>query len=477
MTQHVPRLPFSLDPLIAEAKRRMRRRRLVVLALTLALGVSATGAVLAVRAPKASASPRLTAFFSVTGHAPRGVIVSYADSRSPKTRVIESGSVPLHVNVSKHGVSFYEFRARIFTPGGHIGCKIRLGSAVVVSHASGTNSLCVVKARVPHGAGTGGGPDRASFDLKAAPKPAVTAAMVAAAHRDEGTLLRSFVTPPGAQRLAREPALLRRLDTKIFGIGPSHADKFARFSYWRVRSSVADVARFALRNQPRGADHQGCPFTKSTPLDRLCAVGLDTSPAVPANASLQFLYPRIHGLVGERELRLSLLRLSGGWTAIRVAATNHTWIPPKFRHRAALPIGFFVNFARVSGHPVAGQTFTGVKLVVADPKVRKVKWFRCGATVGKERLQARKEVSQLASPPRGVRLFRPHTPVEVIACSWQIPANAGGRQLRLSNYSENMLQRNSHLNPRAIAAIGATKKQPGAEIASPVYTWTVRPSS
>jgi hypothetical protein len=36
MTLHVPHLPFSLDPLIAEAKRRMRHRRLLV-ALTVAL--------------------------------------------------------------------------------------------------------------------------------------------------------------------------------------------------------------------------------------------------------------------------------------------------------------------------------------------------------------------------------------------------------------------------------------------------------
>jgi hypothetical protein len=39
MTLRVPRLPFSLDPLIAEAKRRARRRRLV-LALIVAAGVA-----------------------------------------------------------------------------------------------------------------------------------------------------------------------------------------------------------------------------------------------------------------------------------------------------------------------------------------------------------------------------------------------------------------------------------------------------
>lgn len=43
MTMRLPRLPFSLDPLIAEAKRRARRRRLV-LALVVAAGVAVAAA-------------------------------------------------------------------------------------------------------------------------------------------------------------------------------------------------------------------------------------------------------------------------------------------------------------------------------------------------------------------------------------------------------------------------------------------------
>ena len=44
MTVRVPHLPFSLDPLIAEAKRRMRRRRLLVGVLLLLLAGSAVAA-------------------------------------------------------------------------------------------------------------------------------------------------------------------------------------------------------------------------------------------------------------------------------------------------------------------------------------------------------------------------------------------------------------------------------------------------
>jgi hypothetical protein len=43
MTEWVRRLPFSLDPLIAEAKRRMRRRRLFIAAMVVLLACSASG--------------------------------------------------------------------------------------------------------------------------------------------------------------------------------------------------------------------------------------------------------------------------------------------------------------------------------------------------------------------------------------------------------------------------------------------------
>src|SRR6266576_1994153 len=45
MTEHVPHLPFSLDPLMAEAKRRARQRRLLasVVALVLAAGAAGFG--------------------------------------------------------------------------------------------------------------------------------------------------------------------------------------------------------------------------------------------------------------------------------------------------------------------------------------------------------------------------------------------------------------------------------------------------
>src|SRR5690349_13600277 len=55
MTMRLPRLPIALDPLIAEAKRRMRRRRLVAVALVVCVGL-AVGLTLESRSPRVAPS-------------------------------------------------------------------------------------------------------------------------------------------------------------------------------------------------------------------------------------------------------------------------------------------------------------------------------------------------------------------------------------------------------------------------------------
>jgi len=49
MTAHVPRLPFSLDPLIAEAKRRARQRRFLLAVVGAVVALAVGGAVFATR--------------------------------------------------------------------------------------------------------------------------------------------------------------------------------------------------------------------------------------------------------------------------------------------------------------------------------------------------------------------------------------------------------------------------------------------
>lgn len=61
MTASVPRLPFSIDPLIAEAKRRMRRRRLLSGVLLALVATGTATAVIATRSPAGANSSLLSA--------------------------------------------------------------------------------------------------------------------------------------------------------------------------------------------------------------------------------------------------------------------------------------------------------------------------------------------------------------------------------------------------------------------------------
>jgi hypothetical protein len=66
MTAHTHRLPFSLDPLMAEAKRRMRKRRVLILVLAVLVGGGAAGAAVSLSQSNgfraAAACPGATSF-------------------------------------------------------------------------------------------------------------------------------------------------------------------------------------------------------------------------------------------------------------------------------------------------------------------------------------------------------------------------------------------------------------------------------
>ena len=68
MTLHVPGLPFSLDPLIAEAKRRARQRRLLLAAVAVLIAGGSLGAAFAVRS--SNGSPGTVAVRQVSKPAP-----------------------------------------------------------------------------------------------------------------------------------------------------------------------------------------------------------------------------------------------------------------------------------------------------------------------------------------------------------------------------------------------------------------------
>jgi hypothetical protein len=343
-------------------------------------------------------------------------------------------------------------------------------AALVVGAAVGG----VFAAGSPGGSGGGGGAHNngnnsgaeqnqpASF--KAPAKAPVTAAMVTAAHRDETKLLGLFVAPPGAQRLAHPPASLRRLRTQIFGV---YQKRFIRYAYWRVRASVAAVTAFEKAHRPAGADPVGCPGMRGKEA-RLCGVGRDTGPNIPANASLVFTFPRIHGLVSSRELRMGILRLPGGWTAIQLVADNHTWIPYRFRNHAPPPPQMF--FVAAHHSPVAGQMFTGVTVIDEDPQISPLVRVSCGGVLGHHALLGRQHVFS-ATPPPGragaLARFEKAAKVEEVTCSWQIPAGTAGERLRLGSGRRD--------GARVATYTAGTRTTPAETISSPEYSWTVRP--
>lgn len=75
MTEHASRLPFSLDPLIAEAKRRMRRRRLLRVIAAISLAAAGVGAALALRGPTVTATAKkqspIRVILTAKNHQPR----------------------------------------------------------------------------------------------------------------------------------------------------------------------------------------------------------------------------------------------------------------------------------------------------------------------------------------------------------------------------------------------------------------------
>jgi hypothetical protein len=75
MTEHVPLLPFSLDPLIGEARGRMRRRRFLVAVVAIALVAAGVGAALAFRGPSVSVTAKrqspIRVILTAKNHQPR----------------------------------------------------------------------------------------------------------------------------------------------------------------------------------------------------------------------------------------------------------------------------------------------------------------------------------------------------------------------------------------------------------------------
>ena len=375
------RLPFSLDPLMAEAKRRARQRR-VLIAVGMALVVGASvGAILATGSPGGSGSG-----------------------------------------------------------GGGQGSGGGLGSGSG-GPGSGSDSLASVQASFR------GDPTQ----------PPVTAASIAAAHRDGVRMLRLFVPPPGARRVTYEPAFYRPqaervLGRNVWGLGPALSDKFARFAYWRVPASVAAVASFERAHRPGGSGDSYYGSTKTK---------------TPRHGASDITFAPVQNLVINRHMQIWILRLASHQTAIRVAVSNTPWSPRSFR--AALKNLQIVPI-RARGAPVAGESFTGVEFIDVNPRIAPLKRVVCGGTLGGRRLAADQRAFATTPPPgfaAGLAHAEAITKVEAVTCTWQIPANAAGERLRLgSGYGD---------SARVAAYTARTPTMTAEGVSSAEYSWLVRP--
>jgi hypothetical protein len=130
-----------------------------------------------------------------------------------------------------------------------------------------------------------------------------------AAVRDAGRLLTLAVLPPGAVRVAREPAG----DDQLLG-GPSSRPTgqiVDRFRWWRVPASFDSVVGFLVAHPARGSTATG-------------SGGL-SGPGVPDNQTLSFSFAPIGAVVSMRTLAFDAVALKEGGTGIRVDA-QETWI-------------------------------------------------------------------------------------------------------------------------------------------------------
>jgi hypothetical protein len=119
MTQHVSRLPLALDPLIAEAKRRMRKRRGLAVALVVVLVAGSVGATLGLRGGGSHAVPvallKLIHSGNNNGVTGRTVEVYGPSSRSAINKA-SSGAVMKDTPAERSGCYLVVYHGRFEAP-------------------------------------------------------------------------------------------------------------------------------------------------------------------------------------------------------------------------------------------------------------------------------------------------------------------------------------------------------------------------
>jgi hypothetical protein len=147
------------------------------------------------------------------------------------------------------------------------------------------------------------------------PVPARAEANFRAASRDAHKLLAKLVLPAGATLAARDPSVLRVLNSA--GLTPGSTALIDVHHYWRVTGeSPAAVLAWFQKHAPAGSS--------------LTTSGSAGGPGYNISA-LGYSYRDISGVIDSRGLVVSITAARGGGSAIRADAQDVYWIPrPKW---------------------------------------------------------------------------------------------------------------------------------------------------
>ncbi|HEX4008607.1 MAG TPA: hypothetical protein VHX62_01280 [Solirubrobacteraceae bacterium] len=154
---------------------------------------------------------------------------------------------------------------------------------------------------------------RPASGLPGRPAPTL-AANRAAAHADAPELLAALRLPSGATRLPAEPAGDHGFLKATPALNPTSAHAVVH-AWWRVSGDAAGVLAYVRAHAPAGARPGGTGEI------------IDTHTGASAR-TLDYDWPPIAGVLGERELAVTVMTLPGGVAGV-LAEAESDWIVPR----------------------------------------------------------------------------------------------------------------------------------------------------
>lgn len=353
MTAHARRLPFGLDPLIKEARRRARHRRTLIILAVLLLGLAA-GLTLALRSPGGPSGPGALVRASypkdgvsfrapvnwtrlpcpgvvlTTGHperscwpreplGPDGVTLQVVSSFLPVSQIPGVQWARWDERIAGHAAwaprPVYDYDSWQSCP-----AAVRGKDYIAVIRSPLDRFRAITARAVVCGPNVAAGHatvermlasllfTRSHVSVRhARPRHLTTAGNRRAAKRSAVKLLGLVVLPPGAVRLGAEPkgdrGLLRHALIRF---------QVERHRFWRVHAPLGSVFAF-FRSHPspgsRLSSKSSRPYFRTRPASRM----------------VEFTWRPIAGRVSWRALLVDLVKLPHGWTGVR-ADSQTAWL-------------------------------------------------------------------------------------------------------------------------------------------------------